>query len=251
MTPLDFIDPSSTTPALNVFLYGAPGSSKTTGALSAPGPILYLNAEGSNAAMYARRLHSNTEIREVVVTSGDVLNEALLYLRGGNGIKTVVLDSLGAIFQAVLEGYTGGGKPTLPQYGDPTTAIERFARALRDLPVNIVLIAHEQAVKDEVSGQFERLPFTGTNNPSLGVKLMAQADVVGYTGRIEPDDEHPEARYVAQLIDGGGRRGKDRTDSLGQFPELDITEWVQTYRQAIAPAANTAKAAEKKEAVPA
>jgi len=238
---LDFVDPTDHPPALNIVLYGPPGSSKTTGALSAPGPILYLNAEGANAAMFARRLHSDTEIREVVIEKGDTLNEALLYARAGNGIKTVVLDSLGAIFQAVLEGYTGGGKPTLPQYGDTTTAIERFARALRDLPVNVVLIAHEQAVKDEVSGQFERLPFTGTNNPALGVKLMAQADVVGYTGRIEGDEENPEPRYVAQLFDAGGRRGKDRTDSLGQFPELNISAWVELYKQALQPAMNGVK----------
>jgi hypothetical protein len=245
---LDFVDPTNHSANLNIFLYGPPGSSKTTGALSAPGPILYLNAEGGNAAMFARRLHAGTEIREVVVDSGEVLNEALLYARAGNGIETVVLDSLGAIFQAVLEDKTGGGKPTLPQYGDTTTAIERFARALRDLPVNVVLIAHEQAVKDEVSGQFERLPFTGTTNPALGIKLMAQADVVGYTGLIEGDEENPKTRYVAQLFDAGGRRGKDRTDLLGRFPELNIIAWLEQYRQALKPTTNGAT---PKEAVPA
>lgn len=239
--PLQFTDPTARRPVLNMFLYGPPGSGKTTGALSAPGPVLYVNAEGGNAAMFGRRLHANTEIREVVVESGDTLNEALLYLRGDSDVQTVVLDSLGAIFQSVLEGYTGGAKPTLPQYGDTTTALERFCRALRDLPVNLVLVAHEQAVKDEESGQFEHLPYTGTNNPALGVKLMAQADIVGFTGRTEADDDHPTARYIAQLIPAGGRRGKDRTGLLGQFPELDLTDWINTYTQAIKPATPAAK----------
>lgn len=239
---LDFVDPADHPPVLNVMLYGPPGSGKTTGALSAPGPILYVNSEGPNAAMFARRLYPDTAIREITVSGGDVLNEALLYLREpGCDIKTVVLDSLGAIFQAVLEGYTGGGKPTLPQYGDTSTALERFARALRDLSVNLVLIAHEQPVKDETSGEFERLPYTGTSNPAMGVKLMAQADVVGYTGRLEPDDEHTEPRYVAQLIPAGGRHGKDRTNELGDFPELDLSSWVDKYTRAVKPA-NPAKA---------
>lgn len=238
---LRFVDPTDTPATLNVVLYGAPGCGKTTGALSSPGPILYINAEGSNAAMFARRFHVGSEIREVDVESGETLNEALLYLREGNGIQTVVVDSIGAIFQAVLEGYTGGGKPTLPQYGDTTTAVERFCRALRDLPLNVVLIAHEQAVKDEASGEFERLPYTGTNNPALGVKLMAQADVVGYAGRIEPDEDHAEPRYVAQLVPAGGRRGKDRTGLLGEFPELDLTSWLGQYARATQPV-NPAKA---------
>lgn len=233
--PLDFVDPTSTEPTLNVFLYGDPGTSKTTGALSAPGPILYLNAEGGNAAMFARRLRPDAEIREVTVEGGETLNEALLYLRADNGVKTVVLDSLGAIFQAVLEGYSGGGKPTLPQYGDTTTAIERFARALRDQPVNVVLIAHAQGIKDEETGTIERLPYTGTSNPALGIKLMAQADIVGYTGVVQPDDKNDRTRYIAQLISAGGRRGKDRTGLLGLFPELDLTDWVDQYIQATAP----------------
>lgn len=247
MSPLEFVDPADRRPALNVFLYGAPGTSKTTGALSAPGPILYINAEGSNAAMFARRLYPTTEIRELAVEDGNTLNEALLYLRApGCDVQTVVLDSLGAIFQTVLEGYAGGGKVTLPQYGDTTTAIERFCRALRDLPINVVLIAHEQAVKDEASGEFERLPYSGTNNPALGVKLMAQVDVVGYTGRIEPDEDHESARYVAQLIPAGGRRGKDRTNLLGDFPELDLTDWIDQYTRAIAPEKPAAKAEKDK-----
>lgn len=233
---LEFVDPDEHPTTLNCILYGAPGVGKTTGALSAPGPLLYVNAEGPNAAMFGRRFHVGSEIREVSVESGETLNEVLLYLRDDHNIETVVVDSIGAIFQAVLDGYTGGGKPTLPQYGDTTTEIERFCRALRDMPINVVLIAHEQAVKDEASGEFERLPYTGTNNPALGVKLMAQADVVGYAGRIEPDEEKGEPRYVAQLFPAGGRRGKDRTGLLGQFPELNLSAWIDTYSRAATPA---------------
>ena len=58
---LQFVDPQDKPATLNAVLYGAPGSGKTTGSLSAPGPILYVNAEGTNAAMFARRFHVGTE----------------------------------------------------------------------------------------------------------------------------------------------------------------------------------------------
>lgn len=242
---LDIIKHSGQAAWLNIVLYGAEGTGKTTGALSAPGPVLYLNAEGPNAAMFARS--QGRDIREVTVTGAGTLRDALLYVRETPDVGTVVLDSLGAVFQTVLEDMTGGGKPTLPNYGDTTTIMERFCRELRDAPVNLVLLAHELAVKDEESGVLERLPFAGTSNPALGVKLMAQADIVGYCGRIAPKDGETTARYVAQLVPAGGRRGKDRTGLLGDFPTLDLTAWVDTYTQATRPA--TPRNKREKEAV--
>jgi hypothetical protein len=245
--PLQFVDQPAE-PKLNILLYSGPGTGKTTGALSAPGPILYLNAEGPNAAMFARQLHPVGHVREVTVTGADTLREATLHLRAGHDFATVVVDSLGAVFQTVLEDMTHGGKPTLPQYGDTTTILERFCRELRDLPVNVVLVAHEIPVKDEETGILERLPFTGTSNPQLGVKLIAQMDIAGYCGRSAPAEDGGKPRYLAQLFNGGGRRGKDRTAVLGDSRPLDLSEWIDTYNRAISPA-NPAR--REKETVPA
>jgi hypothetical protein len=244
MSPLEFRDPPKV-PTLNALLYGAPGVGKSTGALSIPGPVLYLNAEGPNAAMFARRIMPDGHILEAPVTGAGTLLEAISYVEASKP-ASVVLDSVGAAFQTLLDEASSGGKPTLPQYGDVTTAIERFCRHMRDLPVNFILVAHEQTVKDEESGIIERLPYTGTSNPALGVKLMAQADIVGYCGRSKPDEG--EAIYLAQLFPGGGRRGKDRTAVLGENRTVDLTEWLDTYIQALEPAKPRAKR-EKEEAV--
>lgn len=247
---LEFVKPSGDRfPHLNTILYGREGTSKTTGALSAPGPVLVLNAEGPNAVMFARERYGDDHIREVEVTGRDVLTQTILYLRdGGDGARSVVVDSLDALHKTLLEERAAGpdgrpGKPTLPQYGDVTTDIERFARALRDLPVNVVLVAHELAVKDEEAGHFERTPFTGTSNPALGVRLMEMYDVVGYCGVIQPPDgQVGEEQYVAQLVDANGRRGKDRTARLGKARELNLTEWLAAAQIATAVTASNGAA---------
>lgn len=234
---LQFVEPPAAQPTLNILAYGREGVGKTTGALSAPGPILYLNAEGPNAVRYARRLYGDDKIHEVEVTGPATLDAVYNHLKDSAEERTLVVDTIGAVFQVILEAYAGDGKPTLPMYGDTTTKIERFCRALRDLPCNVVVLAHEIAVKDEESGQFERMPYTGTNSPALGVKIMAMYDVVAYCGRVDPaEGENGETRYMAQLIPAGGRRGKDRTGVLGHFPDLNITDWVQLAASASTPA---------------
>jgi hypothetical protein len=80
-------------------------------------------------------------------------------------------------------------------------------------------------IADEESGGFERLPFTGTSNPDLGQRLVEMADIVGYAGRLETENE---VKFVAQLFNGNGRRGGDRFGVLGDYAELDLKHWFDT-----------------------
>jgi hypothetical protein len=108
---------------------------------------------------------------------------------------------------------------------DTSTHIERFCRALCELPVTAVFVCHEYPVKDEGSGQLERLPWTGTTNPALGSKLMGMVDIVGYTGVVE--HENGEREYIAQLVTQQGRRGGDRFGGvLGDWAPVNIERWM-------------------------
>ena len=213
----------------NVVLYGPEGVSKTTGALSAPGPILLANAEGPNSAAYAHTLRTDINEIEVPMRGGAkaLLDEAYLWLQSPTGklTQTYVLDSLSEIHAALLWDFSANpDKPTQPEWGDTNTYLQRYAMSLRDLPINVVIVAHETWIKDDVTGVVERSVFPGTSNVAFGKKFTGPfADIVAYLGRSI--DENNNEHYSAQLVDGNGRRAGHRGGALGTFREVNLTEW--------------------------
>jgi hypothetical protein len=225
---MKFVKPSEAPPTINVLLYGPPGTGKSMGAATAPGPILYLNAEGPGAVRLVHQTYGE-KIHEVAVTGAKTLEEAFLHLKDGKGDEqTLVVDTVGEVYRVLVEEISNGGRPSLQNFGDVNTKIERWVRTLRDLPINIVLIAHEQV--DDEEGQATRRPLTGGRK--LPEQVMAQVDVVGYTGVIPANEDSPR-RYVAQLVEAKGRRAKSRwVDTLGELRDLDLSEWIETVRSA-------------------
>lgn len=227
---------------ISVILHGPEKIGKSTAAASAPGPILWLNADAPSALRYARRAHPDKEIREVRIaprvnpdapaTACRTLNDAVFYLREGNGIQTVVLDPLGRIYDLVLDDIAGG-RPSLPNHQDAQSYMERMVLALLELPVHVVLVAHDHPYQmgttDDGSEVRELLPFCGSaSNPALAKKLMRPVDVIAYCGvKVETDEQGNERkRFMAQLFQGGGRRAGDRLGVLGDSRELNLSEWI-------------------------
>lgn len=224
MSLLRFVESLETPTTLNILLYGPPGTGKSVAACSAPGPILAINAEGPGALRYARKKHGAEKIHEVRFEGAGTLDAAYQHLKNGAEEQTVVVDSIGEIYDNLLKGFSGGRKPQIQHYGDTQNKLDGFIRALRDLDVNVVLIAHEQV--DDGDGEITRRPATG--GKKLPEKVMAQMDIVGYTAVTI--DEEKQRHYMAQLVEGNGRRAKDRSGALGAARELDLSEWIETVK---------------------
>lgn len=231
---LRFVEPRPD-PFVNFMLYGPPGSGKTVGACGVPGPVLVLNAERPNATRYAHLLYGDS-LREARIEGVRTLVAATEAIRTGD-FQSVVVDPLGALHRTLLMEVSGGAfSPTLPQYGDASTHMERFCLWLFEAPVHVVLVAHEHAHKTKEGN--EKLPWTGTTNPAIAENLMAEADVVGYTGVAETEAAEP--MYMATLVNTEDRRGKDRFGAIGPARELNLGEWVELARKA-QPAATEAR----------
>jgi hypothetical protein len=230
------VDPSQDEGHLNILLYGPPKTGKTVGAASAPGPILYANAERPNATRYARKLHGD-KIKEVKVEGLATMIGIIEEVQANpDKWETVVIDPLADFYRILLEGLSGRAlSPQIQIYGDAGVHMERFCRSLCDAPVNAVFVAHELKEKDEDSGGFDYLPLSTTKSgsPTFSAKLMAMVDVIGYTGIVPGENDEPPV-YLAQLVASKGRKGGDRFGALGKSREVNISEWVDLARGQLA-----------------
>lgn len=231
---LSFAPAVEDVPTINVVLLGPPKTGKTMGAASAPGPVLYLNADLPTATRYARRYYGEKvqEVRfEGMQTLIDITHAAYDPEKPWG---TVVIDTIGELYRLIIEDASKRAvRPTLNQYGDTSVYLERFCRSLCEAPVNAVFICHDHPVQDEAAGETLVMPFTGTSNPKLGRKLLGMVDVIGYTGAIFGEDGGRE--WVAQLTNNKGRPGGGRFDVLpGEtgFRRLDLSEWIDAIHAA-------------------
>lgn len=232
---LPFVQEPAAPETFNVLLYGPPKSGKSTAAATAPGPLLWLNLEGGNALGFARRIAAERgsaihEVRpERAAMLRPVLDEIYRHVASGQKphVQTVVVDTVGKLRDHLARNI-GGEHPKIQHWGEVAKIIEGFVAALRDLPVNVVFIAHE-SVKDSDDGDRIVEPLIGG---ATTAKVCGEVDVIAYCGRVE---EENGARYVGVLAEHKGRRAGDRSGGLGSSRELDLSEWLGVYREALTP----------------
>lgn len=232
---LTFVPAPAAPESFNACIYGPSGSGKSTAAATAPGPILWVNLEGPGALAHARKTAAarGTEIHEVRLGHTDdprvTLRQVVQHLQSGAEprCRTLVVDTIGKV-RDQLAAAIGGNHPQLQHWGQVAREIDDFIRAARDLPQNLVLIAHEEIKDGDGDVRITRPMIGGASTE----KVIAEMDVVGYAGRLESEDG---VRYVAQLVQRNGRRAKDRSDGLGTVRDLDLTEWLGAFRAALTP----------------
>jgi hypothetical protein len=236
---LTFVKPTEAV-NFNVLLYGPPKTGKSMGAASAPGPVLYANADRANATRLVHATYGD-KIHEVHIDSLETLL-AVQAEAANPKWRTVIIDPLSEVYRVMVEQFSNRAmNPHLNNYGDAGTHLERFCRAVTDLPVNFVMVAYDHTFEQKGEAPMLALPYTGSrSNPVLGQKIMGMVDVLGYTGVAQPPRPEgqpetappPDPVYMAQLIDGNGRRGGTRWPELGITRAVNLTEWDAVIRAA-------------------
>jgi hypothetical protein len=235
---LTFVEAPAAPETFNVLIYGPVKQGKSTAAATAPGPILWVNAEGPNSLDYARKIARSrgTQILEVRIEQAsdvrDLLRHVLRYVRNPEGDgpapASVVVDTIGKVREALARQLvTPGSSKSMQQWQQVATVLREFVRVLRDAPVNLVLIAHE-SVEDAEDERIVRPLIGGV----LTEEIPGEVDVVAYAGTAI-DDETGEVSYLGQLAPARGRRTGDRSGGLGRVRALDLTEWLAAYRAAL------------------
>lgn len=232
---LSFAEQEAVPTVVNVLLYGPPGAGKTAGACSAPGPILYVNAEGPNALAFGRKVARDreTEIHEVRINpkgggTRQALSEVVAHVKSGAEPRclTVVVDTVGRIREGLInELVQRGSRNTLQQFGQVNEHLATFVQSLRDLPVNLVVLAHE-SVEDSDGDRIVR-PMIGGQQAEM---IPADVDIVAYCSALREGDK---VEYVGQFVESKGRRAKDRSGGLGLYAPIDLSAWFHMFREAL------------------
>lgn len=235
---LTFVEAPPVPETFNVLLYGPPKSGKSTAAATAPGPVMWVSAEGPGALAYARKIarQRGTAIFEVQIRpetdTRAELRKVIKHIRSGADpqVKTVVIDTLAKVRESLIRQIVvPGARNSIQQFGEVARILRELVRALRDEPINLVLVAH-QDVSDADGERIVRALIGG----ALTEEIPGEVDVIAYTHTFR-DEESGARRYVGQLVEARGRIAGDRSGGLGAVRDLDLSEWLTTYRAALTP----------------
>jgi hypothetical protein len=171
---------------MKVLGYGKPGSGKTVGACSFPYPALLLDFDGKadSAALFYKgdteRLNG-IDVRDLSAKIGvDPIQELMKIIdkelipatKSADPFpyKTIILDSVTTFSKLVLEHIVKtnpgmkrvvtkqGVSPGLQDYGILKREFGRLIPGLLSLPCNVVMLAHIDTEKDELTGEILRHP---------------------------------------------------------------------------------------------
>ena len=236
MSPLEFDPPLSEQDiTANIALVGPPKTGKTAGAASAPGPVLYANADLPARMRFARRKFGD-KIKPVTVKGLGTLHDIVRAAYSGE-FATVVTDPVGDVYRILVEERFDGkvpetlSKPALNQFRVVQDELRRYCQKLCEAPINSVFVFHELSVQGENDQEVERTADAGPSKPKLAKTILGMVDVIGYTFATQREDG---VHYVAQLAPINGRNGGDGFNCLleeGKLArELDLSEWLEVIR---------------------
>ena len=161
---------------LTVLVYGGAGTGKTRFAGTFPSPV-FIDLDKGMRSLKSAGIAVDYEDYEGVPRQRvfDEVLKSITSLSKDPKYDTIVLDSLTTFAEYAMDSVLFlnkklGAKPSLPDYGQQAVKIKETITELRRTGKNVILIAHEQLQKDELSGRIWGLPLvTGKLAHNIGV----------------------------------------------------------------------------------
>jgi hypothetical protein len=160
---------------------------------------------------------ADTDVDVTEVTSLADIKEVYKHLKKGTEYDTVCLDSISEIAQVVLTEYKAIERDPRQAYGKLGEEVLSIVRSFRDLPMNVVFIAKQDRVVDELSGRQNYGPlFPGR---ILTQEVPYQTDIV-LAMRFHRKDG--KSYRVLQTEADIQYAAKDRTGKLEKLEKPDL-----------------------------
>lgn len=224
-TPISSFIPGS----MNALAYGRSGTGKTHFAATFPKPVLFIDADkGMLSVKASTRLKDKDQIFFVPVADkleGQKVNNPMGFVTikavfdqlkssgkyGELSPKTLVLDTLTSASAFCMKhvlfsaGHVGQ-QPTQPDWGTFRRELIYIIEVGIALDINFICLAHEQYIKDELSGRTWCLPML---NGKLAYELSGYFDEVYH---MEPKQIGTQTKYQMTIKATGLVTAKSRLD---------------------------------------
>lgn len=208
---------------LTMVIHGESGAGKTYLANTAPGPRLFIDAEGGTKFLQSEMVGWNVKDEPptvgddttVVVTIKNFSDLAKVYAwlqSGKHCFRSVILDSLTELQKRCFDNISGNEAPDQRAWGEVLRKMEGLVRSFRDLTlpnghegIDAVIIvcgsqSKEGVIRPHVQGQ-------------LGLTLPYFMDIVGYLGVTQDEEGQLMRRLLVAPLPG--YVAKDRSGQLG------------------------------------
>lgn len=205
-------------------VYGESGAGKTVFASTWPTPV-FLDIDKGMASV-RRTVH------RVDIDSWETLMESMDWIESGNHpFKSVVLDSLNELqylsMRSIIARYPirrpYDSLPALADYGKMLDDFEKRVRALRSLPLNIILIA--QVAPRAYDTDPVQPQLTGKQTARTLSRMM---DVIGYLDKKDSSEGGNASKTRFMTFDAVGHVTKDRSWALP--PVVENPSYDELYR---------------------
>jgi phage nucleotide-binding protein len=213
-----FVAPSKLVERQGVCLlvYGAAGSGKTVLCTTAPSPTLIISAEGGLLSI------RNADVKAIEVKSVADINEIYDYLYNHpKEFQTVCLDSVSEVSEVVLANEKEKTKDPRQAYGTVIDEMMRLLRQFRDLPMDVVMTAKQERLRDEGQGGGSVLYMPSMVGAKLPQAIPYLFDEV-FALRVDKNDEGETTRWL-QTEKDWQYEAKDRSGALDQFEVADLS----------------------------